>query len=69
MVSKGDRVAGKYFGESFSGVVKEVWHWHGWQKGHDNVFVKLDKPVVVHGESRDSLCVSSPKSGYVRKEG
>jgi hypothetical protein len=67
-MEKGDRVRGKYFGAEFSGVVQGVWYWNGWQRGYDSVFVKLDSPIVVHGEQRDAISVGSPKSGYVRKE-
>lgn len=67
-MEKGDRVRGKYFGAEFSGVVQGVWYWNGWQKGNDSVFVKLDSPIVVHGEKREAISVSNRKYGYVQKE-
>lgn len=67
-VSHGDSVVGEYFGISFSGVVEKVWYWNHRIDGNDTVFVKLDQSIVVNGESRDAVSISSQKAGYVQKK-
>lgn len=67
-VSQGDSVVGEYFGVPFAGVVEKVWYWNHRINGNDSVFVRLDQPIVVNGESRDALSISSRKSGYVQKK-
>lgn len=67
-VNQGDSVVGEYFGVQFAGVVEKVWYWNHRVDGNDTVFVRLDQPIVVNGESRDALSISSRKVGHVQKK-
>ena len=56
MMNEGTKVSGEYHGVRLSG---EVTHRYPHSLNYDIIyFVRLDSPVTIYGETRDSLCIS-----------
>ena len=56
-LSKGDRVQGVYYGNRFSGIVRET-RFHSCRHDLLEVKVDLDSPITVYGDPRNSVIVS-----------